>query len=333
MTTRLFLSRRFLLAAALLLPAALPGEAAPRQKKIPPAAAVAPLPPGVPPFEVAGDEKMHLWYGRFGLTNCAWFEMGNAVAVVDSGASERDTKNLVAQVKEKTRGKPIRWVILTHFHGDSNSGLPALVGPDMTIFVNARAAAGVSEATSKLVKTGRKPVVVGVSGKAVLAAGGRVAELFASEGAAHTGLDLFAWLPDAAAAIVGDLVTPGRCPMTSDPECDPAGWTGALDLLDKLHPAFLVATRGNVSIDSAVDVKATRDYLKRLVDLLSGFKAQGFPDTRVSGELAARKMGEYCPQQLDAVNALGLYARITPDGRFNAPTPRASATLKGTAKK
>ena len=62
------------------------------------------------------------------------------------------------------------------------------------------------------------------------------------------------------------------------------------------------------------EISATRKYLQRVLELLADFKKRKVPEARLSGELVAKKMGDYCPQQLDDVNVLSLYRRMTPDG-------------------
>jgi len=328
--------------AALLLaatPAAL--GAAPQEKKPGAASATAAAPAGpaaagpatqaapaeIPPFEVAEDRKAGIWFGRFGLTNCSWIDMGDGIAVIDTGASEGDAKNLVAQIAGTTSKKPVRWLVLTHLHGDSNSGLPLFLGPDVTIFVHERSADGTAAAVASLVKSGRRAAVVGVSDRTVLSTSTRRLELIASPGPAHSGADLMAFLPDAAMAWVGDLVTPMRCPMTSDPQCDPWGWTGVLSTLEALHPATIVATRGDASLDPTTEIGKTKGYLIRLQELLAEFKAKGYPEARVSGELSIRKLKDYCPVQLDAINALSIYRRLGADGKI-APAAQPERTTK-----
>ena len=70
----------------------------------------------------------------------------------------------------------------------------------------------------------------------------------------------------------------------------------------------------------------TRDYLNRMLEILKEMKAKGAAEARVSGELFAKKIGDYCPQELDAINGLALYRRMTPDGKFPpAKTTKADA--------
>ncbi len=65
--------------------------------------------------------------------------MGDGVLVIDTGWTKQDAENLKAQIKEKTKGKPVRWIVMTQTDIDSNGGIEAFLPTDATIFVHARA--------------------------------------------------------------------------------------------------------------------------------------------------------------------------------------------------
>lgn len=276
----------------------------------------------IPPFEVVQINN-NTWHGRFGMTNCGWLEMGDGVLVIDTGGTVTDAVNLMAQIKKTTNGKPVRWFVLTHLHSDSNDGLQAFLPTDATIFVNAHVAPVMEMALKAKTSGVKQPTIVGVDKRLVLAYGGRALELLVPDSAAHTDNDLYAFLPEASVVFVGDLVTPGRCPMLSDPTADPQGWLQTLDRLEAASPAFLVPTRGSSTKLVKNEIDGTREYIKRVVSLLVDAKKRGFPEARVSSELFQRKLGDYCPSQLDSINALALYRRVGIDGKFARPAPPA----------
>ena len=96
-------------------------------------------------------------------------------------------------------------------------------------------------------------------------------------------------------------------------------WLKVLDEIDALHPQALVSTQGPATGDASAEIGKTRAYLKRTVEFLVEMKAKDAPEARVSGELFARKLADYCPMQLDTRNALELYRRLKPDGTFAPP--------------
>lgn len=299
-----------LLAAALAV-SAFPAAAQPAPAAKAPAAAA---PVVAQPFKDVG-----LWYGVFGGTLCSWLDVGDGVFLVDTGSSAADAKALRAEIAKTTKNKPVKWIALTHLHTDSNEGLATFFPTDATIFVNARATGILGEFLSR--QKGKVPNVIGVGDRLVLIAGKAILEVGVPAGNAHTGSDLYVFDAITRTAFVGDLVTPDRCPMLSDPDSDIRGWIAALDRLEALKPVGLVGSRGNPTANAAPEIGRTRHYLTALLQFLIEKKKQNAPEARVSGELAGEKIGDYCPRDLSAINALSVYRRIGPDG----------ATLPGSA--
>jgi glyoxylase-like metal-dependent hydrolase (beta-lactamase superfamily II) len=281
-----------------------------------PLAAVLPPKPTVaeaPAFEMA-QISPNTWYGRFGTTNCSWIDLGDGVLVIDTGGSEKDAKNVIAQVKETTKGKPIRWVAMTHLHGDSNNGLPAFLATDATLFVNARASSQVAAGVRP--KTGGKTLsVIGVADRVALFGGAAgIVDIGVPPGSAHTSSDLYVFQPSTGELFAGDLVSPDRCPMMSDPSTDPKGWIAALDRIESLGALALVPTRGNATKAVGENIQRTRGYIQRIYDVVLAMKKKGAPEAQVSSRLILDKIEDYCPRELDAINALSIYRRIDTDG-------------------
>ena len=310
--------RRNLLAATLLL-AASAGSALAQA----PATAPPPLPKDVPAFEVA-QYNSFTWYGRFGYTNCAFVDMGDGVLVVDTGWSKQDAENLKAQIREKTKGKPVKWIVMTQTDVDSNGGIEAFLPTDATIFVHARAADILSNGLFRPVPGQKHPTVVGVTDQLVVHAGERRVELVAAPGPAHSEYDLVALCNDSGLAFVGDLVTPARCPNLLGPASDPASWLTMLERIRQLNPAGLVSTRGDPTKLVFQELEATRLYLDRVTRFLAEQKVKNAPEARVAAELSIQKIAEYCPVANDNANVLALYRRMQPDGTF-APAARPAA--------
>ena len=116
--------------------------------------------------------------------------------------------------------------------------------------------------------------------------------------------------------------------MLSDPDSDLKGWIAALDRLDTLGARGLVPTRGNPTANAAPEIEKTRRYLTSMLAFLVEKKKQNAPEARVSGELAAEKLADYCPRELNAINALSVYRRLLSDGT----TRPGSAAAKPAAK-
>jgi glyoxylase-like metal-dependent hydrolase (beta-lactamase superfamily II) len=284
-----------------------------------------PKAPEIPPFEVA-QPYPNSWYGRFGVTNCSWIDTGDGVLVIDTGATAADAKNLKAEIARTTKNKPIKWIAMTHLHSDSNDGFVTFLPTDATLFVNARATGAI--AGSIVQGSSKAPTVVGISDRVALVAGKQVFEIGVPAGNAHTAFDLYVFDASTRTVFAGDLVTTDRCPMLSDPDSDIKGWIGILDRFDTLGAQGLVPTRGNPTGSAAPEIEKTRRYLTSMLAFLVEKKKQNAPEARVSGELAAENLADYCPRELSALNALSVYRRLLSDGT----TRPGSAAAKPAAK-
>ncbi len=249
--------------------------------------------------------------------------MGDGVLVIDTGWTKQDAENLKAQIKEKTKGKPVRWIVMTQTDLDSNGGIDAFLPTDATIFVHARAADVLSTGPFRVAPGQKRPTVVGVTDQLVVHAGERRVELIAAPGPAHSAFDLVVLCNDNGLAFVGDLVTPGRCPNLLGPSVDPTGWTEMLGRIRKLSPEGLVATRGEPTKLVFQELEATRLYLDRVIRFLAEQKVKSAPEARVAAELSLMKLGDYCSPSSDNANVLALYRRMRPDGTFGPATPAA----------
>lgn len=319
------MTRRHALLAALLSAVSL-GAPLAAQTTVPAAAVPTPppLPKGVPPFEVA-QYNSFTWYGRFGFSNCAFVDMGDGVLVIDTGWTKADGENLKAQIRERTKGKPVKWIAMTQTDIDVNGGIEAFLPTDATIFVNARAADVLAGGVFAPAPGRKAPTVVGVVDHLVVRAGERRLELLAAPAPAHSEHDLVVLCNDNGLAFVGDLVTPGRCPNLLGPSSDPKTWMQMLEGIRKASPAGLVSTRGDPTRLVFQELEATRLYLERVTGFLAEQKQKDAPEARVAAELTLQKIVDYCPLPSDNANVLALYRRLQPDGTFAQPTAAGAA--------
>jgi hypothetical protein len=107
--------------------------------------------------------------------------------------------------------------------------------------------------------------------------------------------------------------------MMSDPKDDPKGWLATLDRIEGLHASLLVPTRGDATRQPEAEIAQTRKYIQRVLEVLAELRKQKMPEARVAAELVRRKIGDYCPVQLDNINVLSLYRRASADGTVIAP--------------
>lgn len=128
-------------------------------------------------------------------------------------ASGRSATGLVtsefrALVEKTCPGKPIRFVVVSHHHGDHIGGAGVFAGPDMTFLVSAGDAALVRQAAAARADadgTGRPARVEVVRSRRTISDGGRRLEVIQVGRNPHTDENLMLWLPEERIVLEGDL--------------------------------------------------------------------------------------------------------------------------------
>ena len=265
---------------------------------------------------------------RWPLLCRSWWRRSRGTPGADfpSRSSAADAKNLKTEIAKTTKNKPVKWIALTHLHADSNDGLNSFFPSNATILVNAKATSLLADFAGRF--KGQAPNIIGVGDRIALVAGKLRLEIGVPAGNAHSASDLYVFDAVTRTAFVGDLVTTDRCPMLSDPDSDLKGWIGILERLDTLGAQGLVPSRGNPTPAASPEIEKTRRYLKSMLVFLTEKKKQNAPEARVSGELAAEKLNDYCPRELSALNALSVYRRILSDGTTVPGSASAGSTPK-----
>src|SRR5215467_4723661 len=77
--------------------------------------------------KVSGVEKVAngVWMAQTAAgSNVGWFLVGDEVVAVDSGGDAATGKAMLEKIQE-TAGKPVRYLVITHAHGDHGGGAGA----------------------------------------------------------------------------------------------------------------------------------------------------------------------------------------------------------------
>jgi glyoxylase-like metal-dependent hydrolase (beta-lactamase superfamily II) len=163
----------------------------------------------------------------------------DGVVLVDS-KNERMHDDLIAKVRSLTDA-PIRYVVLTHNHGDHSGGAARLQAVGATVIM--------SGAGRERMAAADQPGLPQLTyeGHAEIRLGGKQVHLL--EFCGHTSADTVVYLPDARVVVSGDLVTtPDSIPQITN-YADGGNWTdmvGTLDALAQLDFDFMVAGHGPV---------------------------------------------------------------------------------------
>lgn len=226
-----------------------------------------------PAFASAADEReqsarlVELSPGIYGFVsdydpNCGFIVGSDGVLVIDTRATPRLARELVAAIRSVT-DKPIRQIFLTHYHAVRVLGAAAF-GPQPTVIASAGTRGwietrGQADYDSEL---GRFPRLfkdhheipgltrpdVTFEDKLSLWMGGFEVQLL-HVGRGHSQGDSVAWIPERGVLFAGDLVE-NRCAVYAG-DGYLQEWSNTLGQLERLNPRVLLPGRGAPLSDAA----------------------------------------------------------------------------------
>ena len=219
--------------------------------------------------------------------NISWFLAADGVVVVDSGIDVATAKAVLEKIAETTGGKPVRYLVVTHAHGDHASGAPVFAAAGARVICHENAAAAVA-----YLLRGNGPGdpksppagVLAISDRLAFFGGSRRAAVYYL-GPGHTNGDLVVLLPEEKILFSGDLVVQGRLPYLQSADADPRGWEQILARIASLDVDKIVPGHG--TIGSKQSVADTNAYIRKVNEL-----ATQFIQTKVPDELYEMKLRE-----------------------------------------
>jgi glyoxylase-like metal-dependent hydrolase (beta-lactamase superfamily II) len=224
----------------------------------------------------------HCWYVR-GLSgepsrqnqgftaNAGFVVTDEGVVVFDALGTPPLGEALVRAIRQIT-DRPIRHVIVSHYHSDHFYGLQAFKAQGAEVWAHASVKAYLeSEAPALRLQERRTSLApwvdetarivqpdVWVAGDTSFKLGGLTFQVY-HVGPAHTPEDLALFVPEEGVFFAGDLMFGGRIPFVG--EADSRAWLDAIDKLEKYQPKILVGGHGEASTNASADLKLTREYL------------------------------------------------------------------------
>jgi glyoxylase-like metal-dependent hydrolase (beta-lactamase superfamily II) len=141
-------------------------------------------------------------YALLGTYNSLFVVFKDYVLVVEAGASNAYANACIAEIKKIAPGKPIRYLVSTHFHFDHVSGVRRYVAEGATVVTTAMAKTVIERAASAshlmrpdmLSRQPRTPVIETFTGKRVFDDGTHRVELYEFSNP-HCGEMIVAYLP------------------------------------------------------------------------------------------------------------------------------------------
>jgi glyoxylase-like metal-dependent hydrolase (beta-lactamase superfamily II) len=175
-------------------------------------ARVEPDPPE-PAVEVLGD-GLYLIRGPY---NSVFADLGGEVAVFEASRDSGYAERCLDLVRRTLPGRPVRWLVATHFHHDHLAGIRPYVAEGVTILttpdardVIAQVASrrGTMQADAQILRP-QAPVIETVSGRRVLGQGRRRVEIHDFGPTEHAAQILVAWFPGEGVLFQADLLDVG----------------------------------------------------------------------------------------------------------------------------
>lgn len=233
-------------------------------------------------------------YSADGCSNTGVVIGDRGVLVVDGQATEAQAAKVLDKIRELT-DKPVKSVVLTHFHADSAIGAPAFEAGEVIASDLSRRMIEMRGAEDLLVSRERDPDLFSdlpagagcvmptmtIASSMSIDLGGLDVRLM-HLGRGHTMGDLVVWVPASGVIFAGDLVQKSASPYCGDAHL--ADWPRALDRITAFRPSALVPGRGRVANGPqavATAIETTRDYVTTLRDAAAACVEQslGLKDT------------------------------------------------------
>ncbi len=233
----------------------------------------------------------HCWaYTAEGDPNSGVIIGERCILVSDATATPDLARDLIARIRYVS-DKPIKYVLLTHYHAVRVLGASAYVAEGATEVIASQgtleliAERGKEDMLSEMerfprlfrgadsvpgltwpsmVLGGGDPTQGGVPGKLSVNLGGVVVEIW-HPGPGHTRGDTIAWVPQEKVLFSGDLVEYQAGVYTGDAQLEE--WPATLEALRALRAEAIVPGRGE-AMQGAANVNKALDYTKRWVETL-----------------------------------------------------------------
>jgi glyoxylase-like metal-dependent hydrolase (beta-lactamase superfamily II) len=265
-----------------------------------------------------GEAGMASAANRGFMSNAGFVVTDEGVVVFDALGTPALGEAMVAAIARTTR-KPIRRVIVSHYHADHVYGLQALKAAGAEIWAHRNAeqyfTSGLAQERLEQRRRDLFPWVdestrvvrpdLWIDGDVDFRLGGLTFRVLFAEGA-HSPEDVMLYVVEERLLFAGDLLFAGRVPFVGG--ADSRGWLKAMDKMIALKPTVVVPGHGGASRDVGRDLVMTRDYLVFLREAMGRAVADLEPfDEAYAKTDWSRFRGLPAFEQANRINAYGTY--------------------------
>jgi len=233
-------------------------------------------------------------YSADGCSNTGVVIGERGVLIVDSQATPQQAERVLQKIREKT-DKPVKQVVLTHFHSDCSLGALTFEAGEIIASDLTRRMMDTRGSDEIRVARERSPALFAdqPENTAVIAPTMTIASSMTIDlgdlevrlmhlGRGHTMGDLVVWVPGSGVIFAGDLVQKSGAPYCGDAHL--ADWPRALDRISAFRPNALMPGRGRSAVGApavATAIETTRDFVTTLRDAAAACVSQslGLRDT------------------------------------------------------
>jgi cyclase len=214
--------------------------------------------------------------------NVGWFTLSDYVVAIDSGVSDAEGRMILESIKKTTKGKPVRYLIITHAHGDHAGGARTFAAAGAIVLCEQKAAPAIAGLLYHPPANPQDPLASGtihptleqIDRLLLMSDGVRAVELDYL-GPAHTAGDIIVYLPKDGILFCGDIAVNGTIPFLQSSDVNPENWLTALNRLS--HAKIEKLVPGHGAIGPTGGLEATYKYIDRALKVASELRPAGVP--------------------------------------------------------
>jgi glyoxylase-like metal-dependent hydrolase (beta-lactamase superfamily II) len=236
--------------------------------------------PGTPIYYSIGSPGIPAVENEGNTSNAGFIVTADGVVVFDALGTPSLGWALLSEIRRVT-DKPIRYVVVSHYHADHIYGLQAfrdhtsavIIGQDRASEYKLNDATSDERADARLQQrrsalapwvnehTRVVPPDIAFSEKVTIVLGGKQFILHYA-GAAHSASDLMMMVQPDGVLFAGDIVQNSRIPFMNSDDVNTERWLKSLEEVDRLRPNFIIPGHGRPMAQAHQAIAFTTTYIE-----------------------------------------------------------------------